>query len=85
MPSGQFGNEPRYEPFWQLLYNDGAEIVLVGHDHNYQRYAHRPPRAVWITSKGFSSSSSGRAERTFSSPTPQAPTGRPRTGTPTVS
>jgi hypothetical protein len=59
---GHFSNNSAYQPFWQLLYDDRAEIVRVGHDHNYQRYAHRPPRAVWITSKGFGSSSSGRAE-----------------------
>jgi acid phosphatase type 7 len=27
-----------YEPFWQALYEAGAELVLVAHDHNYQRY-----------------------------------------------
>jgi hypothetical protein len=37
--SGHYGNDADYEPFWQLLYDDGAEIVLNGHDHNYQRYA----------------------------------------------
>jgi acid phosphatase type 7 len=25
------------------LYNDGAEVVLNGHDHNYQRYAPMTP------------------------------------------
>jgi hypothetical protein len=29
----------RAKPFWQLLYRAGAEIVLNGHNHNYQRYA----------------------------------------------
>lgn len=40
---GQFSNSTTYQPFWQLLYDDGAEIVLVGHDHNYQRYAPQTP------------------------------------------
>jgi acid phosphatase type 7 len=41
--SGNYGNHDEFQPFWQLLYNDGAEIVLAGHDHNYQRYAPQTP------------------------------------------
>lgn len=40
---GQFSNNSAYQPFWQLLFDDNAEIVLVGHDHNYQRYAPQTP------------------------------------------
>jgi hypothetical protein len=29
----------RAKPFWQLLYRAGADVVLSGHNHNYQRYA----------------------------------------------
>jgi 3',5'-cyclic AMP phosphodiesterase CpdA len=25
--------------FWEALYNAGAEVVLVGHDHHYERFA----------------------------------------------
>ena len=41
--SGQYSDNSSYQPFWQLLYADGAEIVLNGHDHNYQRYAPMTP------------------------------------------
>lgn len=41
--SGNYGNHDEFQPFWQLLYNDGAEVVLAGHDHNYQRYAPQTP------------------------------------------
>jgi hypothetical protein len=41
--SGQYHDEPRYQPFWELLYADGAEVVMAGHDHNYQRYAPMTP------------------------------------------
>ncbi len=37
--SGQYRDDPDYRPLWQALYERGAEIVLNGHDHNYQRYA----------------------------------------------
>jgi calcineurin-like phosphoesterase family protein len=29
----------RAKPFWKLLYRAGADVVLSGHNHNYQRYA----------------------------------------------
>jgi acid phosphatase type 7 len=37
--SGAIGNNTAYTAFWNALYNAGAEIVLVGHDHNYERFA----------------------------------------------
>ena len=37
--SGTHGNQADTQPLWQALYEAGAEIVVVGHDHNYQRFA----------------------------------------------
>lgn len=34
---------PRVGPFWDLLYADGAEIVMNGHDHHYERFAPMNP------------------------------------------
>src|SRR3989475_13269285 len=39
--SGNEGAHPEVAPLWQDLYNAGAELVVVGHDHDYQRFA--PP------------------------------------------
>jgi hypothetical protein len=36
---GKYGNDTTTQALWQALYDEGAEIVLSGHDHNYQRYA----------------------------------------------
>ncbi len=36
--SGQNGDEPRLQPLAKALYEYGADIVMGGHDHNYQRY-----------------------------------------------
>jgi len=36
---GNYGNDTATKALWQALYDAGAEIVLSGHDHNYQRYA----------------------------------------------
>lgn len=41
--AGKYGNDPDYQPFWELLYADGAELALAGHDHSYQRYAPMTP------------------------------------------
>jgi hypothetical protein len=37
--AGEHGNEEAVRPLWEALYEAGAEVVLAGHDHNYQRYA----------------------------------------------
>ncbi len=37
--SGKIGNNTSSTAFWNALYNAGAELVLVGHDHNYERFA----------------------------------------------
>jgi 3',5'-cyclic AMP phosphodiesterase CpdA len=37
--SGLQGNVARMKDAWQALYDAGAEIVLSGHDHVYERFA----------------------------------------------
>jgi len=37
--SGMKGNDTRMKDAWQVLYEAGAEIVLSGHDHLYERFA----------------------------------------------
>ena len=37
--SGDHGNDPSFKPFWDALYHYGADVVLNGHDHNYERFA----------------------------------------------
>jgi hypothetical protein len=33
------GDDAESDPFWDLLYQSGADIVLSGHDHDYERFA----------------------------------------------
>ena len=33
------GSDSTYAAFWQALYDAGADLVLVGHDHDYERFA----------------------------------------------
>ena len=30
-------------PFWQALYDAGADVVLSGHEHHYERFAPQDP------------------------------------------
>jgi hypothetical protein len=41
--SGPHGSNAKYQPLWQVLYDSGAEIVLNGHDHDYERFAPQKP------------------------------------------
>ena len=42
--SGLHGTDPGYDAFWNDLANANAELVLSGHDHDYERFA--PDRGV---------------------------------------
>jgi hypothetical protein len=33
------GSNTTYQTLWQILYAAGAEVVLTGHEHNYERFA----------------------------------------------
>jgi hypothetical protein len=41
--SGHHGSDPKYDGFWRTLYAAGADIVLNGHDHDYERFAPQNP------------------------------------------
>jgi chitodextrinase len=40
------GSDSSFDPFWRDLYSAGADIVLNGHDHEYERFAPQTPDAV---------------------------------------
>jgi Calcineurin-like phosphoesterase len=41
--SGQHNNDATYDAFWQALYQAGVDLVLAGHDHDYERFAPQDP------------------------------------------
>jgi hypothetical protein len=41
--SGQHGNKASSQALWQALYEYGADVVLNGHDHIYERFAPQNP------------------------------------------
>ena len=40
------GGSTSGQAFWQALYDFGADIVLVAHEHNYERFAPQDPNGV---------------------------------------
>ena len=36
--TGQHGDTPEVQPFWDVLDAAGADVVVTAHDHDYQRY-----------------------------------------------
>ncbi len=41
--SGQHGSDSSYAPFWDALYAAKAEVIINGHDHDYERFAPQTP------------------------------------------
>jgi hypothetical protein len=39
----EHGSTPQLEPLWEALYEGGADVVLSGHEHNYERFAPQDP------------------------------------------
>jgi hypothetical protein len=44
---------PEMKPFWEALYSAGADVVLNGHDHNYQRFAPQDPQGRADSERGI--------------------------------
>jgi hypothetical protein len=41
--SGLHGNDPAVAPFWEALHAAGADVVVNGHDHDYERFGPQDP------------------------------------------
>lgn len=41
--SGFHGDDATFDAFWRALYASGADLVLNGHDHDYERFAPQDP------------------------------------------
>lgn len=46
------GDDEDVAPFVRALYDDGAELVLVGHEHNYERFAPQDPHGQRDDARG---------------------------------
>ncbi len=41
--SGEHGNDVAVAPFWEILHAAGADLIVNGHDHDYERFAPQTP------------------------------------------
>jgi acid phosphatase type 7 len=51
--SGQEGTSSRVAALWQDLYDAGADLVLVGHAHDYERFAPQDPTGTADPARGI--------------------------------
>jgi Calcineurin-like phosphoesterase len=73
--SGKHGSDAAYTAFWQALYEADADVVLVGHDHDYERFAPQDPRGVLDLVGGireFVVGTGGKSLRSFPSTAPNS-------------
>jgi uncharacterized protein YjdB len=69
--SGTHGSSTSPRPLWQALYDYNADLVLVGHDHNYQRFAPQTPAGVADPVRGirqFVAGTGGASHYVFTTP-----------------
>jgi acid phosphatase type 7 len=66
--SGYHGSDPKMKPSWEALYAADAEVVLNGHDHDYERFAPQSPSGAADSARGlreFVVGTGGRELRPF--------------------
>ncbi len=66
----EHGSDTSFDPFWRDLYAAGAEIVLNGHDHDYERFAPQTPDAAASANgiREFVVGTGGASHYTFATP-----------------
>ncbi len=84
--SGDHGNQTSMRPTWDALYAANADVVVNGHDHNYERFAPQSPSGAADPARGireFVVGTGGAGLRPFASEL--RPTARYATPIPTAS
>jgi len=51
--SGPHGNDSSVKPLWDVLYAADADVVLAGHDHDYERFAPQTPSGSADATRGI--------------------------------
>jgi len=50
---GAHGDDLTVKPLWDALYAANADVVVSGHDHDYERFAPQTPEAAADTARGI--------------------------------
>jgi len=61
--SGPHHSDSAYDAFWRALYAAHADLVLAGHDHDYERFAPQTPDAKADPSEGITEIVAGTGGR----------------------
>jgi acid phosphatase type 7 len=72
---GAHGNDLTVKPLWQALYEANAEVVIGGHDHDYERFGPQTPDGVADPQRGireFVVGTGGKNLRPFAEPKPNS-------------
>lgn len=51
--SGEHGDDHDVHGLWQVLYDENADVILSGHDHNYERFAPQTPAGARNSARGI--------------------------------
>ena len=73
--SGEHGDDPRSGAFWRVLYDAGADLIVNGHDHDYERFAPQTPTGVADPGRGIReivAGTGGESLRLFNQPVPNS-------------
>lgn len=73
--SGWHGGDATYAAFWQALVDANADLVLVGHDHDYERFAPQNAKGGRDLARGireFVVGTGGRSLRKFTRVSPNS-------------
>lgn len=73
--SGWHGSDPTFTPLWQILVDGGADLILNGHDHDYERFAPQNAAGVADSVHGIVqiiAGTGGGVMRGFSAPQPNS-------------
>jgi hypothetical protein len=68
---GKHGDDPEIKPLWRALYEANADVVVNGHDHDYERFAPQDPDAKADAQRGireFVAGTGGKNHRPFAEP-----------------
>ena len=67
--SGEHGNDSRVGPWWTTAYAHGVDVILNGHDHDYERFNKKTPSGAYADDgiREFVVGTGGVATRPFGS------------------
>lgn len=52
-PHGYDGSGDKTRPLWDVLYENNADVILNGHDHDYERFAPQDPQGQRDDARGI--------------------------------